>query len=128
MTRMLEPVMNVRIDPDTISIKPALQAVSPPFRRYLIVTAFAFGILQASAACFNYLVDPYMTFGRPRLEGFKALKPSAIKQVKISQAYQVCRGHYRTILMGNSRVDVGLNPKATLSAFTTLRALPHRCR
>lgn len=112
-----EPALQVRVDSDTTSTGTSSPEARPEFRGYLLSTFVFIAVLLGLTAGFNYLVDPYLLFGRPRLEGFNALKPAAIKQVKMAKAYQVCQAQYRTILLGNSRVDVGLNP--TSRAFPT---------
>jgi len=58
----------------------------------------------------NVTIDPYLRFGMPRIEGWSLVKPKAIRQVRMAKAYGVTRGDYQTLFLGNSRVDIGLNP------------------
>ncbi len=67
-------------------------------------------LLLALTAAVNVLVDPYLRFGTPPIPGLSALKPAAIGQVRMVKAYGVLRQDFNCVLLGNSRVDVGINP------------------
>jgi len=62
------------------------------------------------AAGVNYAVDPYALFGTPRIEGFNRLKPMAADRVRVVKPYQVLRQQPRTLIGGNSRPEMGLDP------------------
>lgn len=60
----------------------------------------------------NFLVDPYLVFGRSRTPGFNAIKPAVVTHEPIMKAYQASRVQARTIILGSSRAAIGLDPDA----------------
>ncbi|MCS7466760.1 hypothetical protein NZK35_08905 [Stieleria sp. ICT_E10.1] len=79
-------------------------------RGYLYRVAMMLTLLSLLVAGFNVAIDPYLRFGIPRYTGFSFFKPKAIRQVRMAKAYGVVRNEYKTIFLGNSRVDIGLDP------------------
>lgn len=80
------------------------------FRRYLtyaIATLAAGGIVTAA---FCLVVDPYRMLDLVAIGGFNERKPQASLQIQIAKAYDVRRARPDAILLGNSRVEVGLDP------------------
>jgi hypothetical protein len=75
------------------------------------IGATAFGLALAVIAL-NVLVDPYRMYGTPVIPGWTALKPRIYQQTGIAKTYQLERVVPRTLLLGNSRVEIGLNPKS----------------
>jgi hypothetical protein len=80
-----------------------------PFRYCIALGGAALAIASAVAA-FNYAVDPYLLFNVRRTPGFNDLKPSAATRERMMKAYQVESVDARTIIIGSSRADLGLNP------------------
>jgi hypothetical protein len=79
-------------------------------RRYLHHWLLLLLLLSTATALFNYLVDPYGLFNTQRIEGFNARKPLAASHVRITKPYQVLNQAPRTLIMGNSRPEIGLDP------------------
>jgi len=69
---------------------------------------------------FDLVVDPYRMVDLVDVPGLNARKPEAEHQIRLLKAYDVERAHARTLLMGNSRVEVGLDPESI-----ALAAAPH---
>jgi hypothetical protein len=63
-------------------------------------------------AAFNIVADPYLFFGTPGLPGLTVLKPRMYQQVQMAKTYQLERIKPRTLLLGNSRVEIGLDPES----------------
>ena len=63
---------------------------------------------------FMVLVDPYRAFDAPAIDGFNAIKPRGSQQNTLSKSRILARWQARTVLLGNSRVEVGLDPQSTL--------------
>ena len=83
------------------------------YRRYMWLSLVSFSIVLLAAALLNYFIDPYDLFGTKRIDGINAVKPSAGKHVRLSKPYMVSRFSPRTIIGGNSRPELGLNPLST---------------
>jgi len=99
----------------TARIEAEVQEELSAHRNYIrFYAALVFSLLVV-CGLLNIVVDPYLRFGSERIPGFNAVKPTAIKQVRVAKAYEVTRNDYPTVLLGNSRVDVGLDPEC--SAF-----------
>lgn len=80
--------------------------------RYCLVLGAATLAIAGAVAAFNYAVDPYLLFDAARRPGFNDLKPSAATRERMMKAYQVERVSARTIVIGSSRPDLGLDPAA----------------
>lgn len=68
-------------------------------------------LLAASMAIFNLAIDPYLVFGVPRVAGFNARKPAVLWQEQMMKAYDVARARPKTVLIGSSRVGLGLDAR-----------------
>lgn len=76
--------------------------------------ALWFGLLVVIAAVvggFNYLIDPYSLFGTPRIAHLNATKPANGRKIRLSIPYAMHRYRPEVILAGNSRAEMGLNPR-----------------
>lgn len=78
--------------------------------RYLLAVALSFMAVMAAAVGSNWLVDPYGMFATPRIAGFNALKPAAGTHSRIAKAYQVEALRPVTVILGNSRPEMGIDP------------------
>jgi hypothetical protein len=79
-------------------------------RGYLLRFALATALLLSAAAGFIRLVDPFGYWAGPRIDGFNALKPSSGAHLQSVKLRQIERSQPRTLVAGNSRVDVGFDP------------------
>lgn len=80
-----------------------------PLRYCLTIGATAIA-LAGAIATFNYAVDPYLLFDVKRVHRFNDLKPSVATRERMMKAYQVDGIKARTIVMGSSRPDLGIDP------------------
>lgn len=72
----------------------------------LVVLAFV-----ALCASINIAIDPYQVFGTQRVAGFNAKKTEASSYAALVKSSQIERVRPRTVLLGTSRVDIGLDPQ-----------------
>lgn len=79
---------------------------------YLRVLGAVFAATMLGVIGFNVAVDPYGFFGSPRIVGFNAVKPKAGGQSHAAKAYQVARAAPTTVIIGNSRPEMGLDPRS----------------
>jgi len=73
--------------------------------------AFIFLIFLGISVVINYLVDPYGLFDSKRVNGFNQLKPKATRHVRVTKPYLVDVFNPRSIIAGNSRPEIGLDPE-----------------
>ena len=66
-----------------------------------------------TAALFNFLVDPYGLFDSPRWKGFNQVKPLAPSHVRLTKPYRVLAHAPHTLIAGNSRPEIGIDPANT---------------
>lgn len=78
--------------------------------RFVRLFAISFILLCIVVGAFNALVDPYGIFGSPRIPGFNALKPQAAERVRVAKPYMAEAYKARTVIGGNSRPEMGLDP------------------
>jgi hypothetical protein len=78
--------------------------------RYLFWLAMGLMTSLLACAAFAILVDPYFIFGTPVLSGFNARHPDADNQMIAAHSHLASRMRPRTLLLGNSRVQVGFDP------------------
>ena len=83
---------------------------SSQHRRFLEICLVFLLSFLCFTAVFNYFIDPYGLFDTTRINGFNAVKPAAGSHVRIAKPYQVDSFAPRTIIAGNSRPEMGLNP------------------
>ncbi len=62
-------------------------------------------------AALNWVVDPYAVFGT-RFPGIDLNKPGPTDHPSLSKVYLLERSNPNTLLIGASRVDIGLNPES----------------
>jgi hypothetical protein len=79
-------------------------------KRYLLVWLTGMTALLLVVAAFNAVVDPYGLFRWIDHPGFNHIKPAAADRGPMTKAYQVLRVQPRTLVLGNSRAELGLDP------------------
>jgi hypothetical protein len=57
-------------------------------------------------------VDPYCVFGVRQIAGWNRLKPDAYHRAAAAKTYLLERAAPTTLLLGNSRIDVGFDPES----------------
>lgn len=60
----------------------------------------------------NYIVDPYMLFQSKRIVGFNDKKPTVANRSTLYKPYNIETIHPQTIIVGNSRPEMGINPES----------------
>lgn len=78
--------------------------------RYLSTWLQATALILLVVAAINLVVDPYGIFRWIDQAGFNSIKPTAASHGAMSKAYQVLRVEPKTLILGNSRAEVGLDP------------------
>ncbi len=82
------------------------------YKQYIILLLSVFLIVIAFAGGFNYWVNPYGLFSSHAIQGFNAIKPSAGSRVRVVKPRQVLNFKPRTLIIGNSRPEMGLDPRS----------------
>jgi hypothetical protein len=78
--------------------------------RYLLWCAVGLLTSLALSAAFAIVVDPYYVFGTPPIPGVSVQHPRANNQMIAARTHLAERMRPRTLLLGNSRVEVGFDP------------------
>ncbi|WP_262695927.1 hypothetical protein [Kordiimonas aquimaris] len=60
---------------------------------------------------FNIIIDPHRLFDTPLIKGINAYRPEAINAAARSKKYNVLRRKPHTVIIGNSRPEMGLSPE-----------------
>lgn len=77
--------------------------------KFLSTWACGCTVVILFVATLGISVDPYMLFGTPRMTGFNARKPAAAMYERVIKPYDVIRFQPKSIILGSSRTDFGLN-------------------
>lgn len=80
------------------------------FLAWLAGTIFGLACL---AIVLGVVIDPYRMYGTAEAPGWTALKPRIYNQAEIAKTYQLERIAPATLLLGNSRVEIGLDPQSS---------------
>lgn len=59
----------------------------------------------------NYTINPFNMFDVQRIEGLNTYKPEAPKRIRTYKKYQPFYSEPNVLIVGNSRVEMGLSPK-----------------
>jgi hypothetical protein len=81
-------------------------------RRFIAVVFGCAVFVTILISVLNFAVDPYWIFDRQPVRGFNALKPAVEAHEPMMKAYQAMRVAPRTIIVGSSRTDIGLDPES----------------
>ncbi len=80
------------------------------YRRFIRIF---FGLTFSSVlttALFNAAIDPFGILGAPSITRINAIKPKVNNSSRLFKAVDVSRVEPKTILLGSSRTDIGLDP------------------
>jgi hypothetical protein len=83
-------------------------------RGYLIVAAMTIVVLSTLTVLLAIIVDPYRMYGVAPIRGLTEQKPAAYRNSYFVKDYMLDRMKPHTLLLGNSRVEVGLDPNSPL--------------
>jgi hypothetical protein len=78
--------------------------------RFLLVLLAGVAATAGAIAALTMEIDPYLIFDSPRRPGLDAAKPAVQSHEPLMKAYQSLRVRARTVILGSSRVDIGLDP------------------
>src|SRR6185295_18889881 len=79
-------------------------------RRFIASFVGVIAIAMAAMAGVNAVVDPFWRFDLVNIPGFNAQRPQVSSNIRMSKAGIVCRLQPTTVILGTSRVEVGMNP------------------
>lgn len=79
-------------------------------RRYITWFVATFLALTAITSISNFVADPYLVFGSPRISGFNQVKTEINDYVRTAKAFEPFRHPTDVLFAGNSRVEMGLDP------------------
>src|SRR5579864_6802032 len=80
------------------------------WRQYLGAMAATIILLVVGALLLTVTVDPYRMYGSAPIPGLTAIKPRAYQHSDFVKEYLIERIKPHTLLLGNSRVEIGLDP------------------
>ena len=81
-------------------------------RSYLATALVTLFLLSLGCIGLTVLVDPYRMFGTRAIAGLNVLKPRVYEHADLAKTYLIERVRPRTILLGNSRTEIGFDPQS----------------
>lgn len=81
-------------------------------KKYVVVLLVGVVSILLATSLVNVLVDPYDIFGSNRYAGFNSTKPFAGNRVRVAKPYQLARTKPTTLIAGNSRPELGIDPES----------------
>lgn len=81
-------------------------------RVYLLTAALTVLVLALVTIVFTVVVDPYRMFDTAAVAGWNEMKPRVYLHANLAKTYQLERIAPKTLLLGNSRVEVGFDPES----------------
>ncbi len=92
-------------------MKPSSTSKLRRCKRLALASLAVMFCLMATAVLFNWLVDPYAVYGRPRLPGFNEYKTRLHKNARFVKAMRLHDHPPRQLILGTSRAEYGLDPQ-----------------
>jgi len=81
--------------------------------KYILNYFISFACVLGTIAIINWFVDPFGMHWSPTISNVNALKPGSGTRTRITKAYQANTISPDVLIVGNSRVEMGLSPKST---------------
>lgn len=78
--------------------------------KYLSIYLFSALLFITCCIGANWLIDPFGMYWSPVIENVNALKPEAGNRTRVTKAYRANGVKPELLLVGNSRVEMGLDP------------------
>lgn len=78
--------------------------------RYALILFASAALLLACVVGFNAIVDPFAMYRMIEIKGFNSYKPAIVNRVRLLKAYEVRRFQPESIVLGSSRVHLGISP------------------
>lgn len=82
-----------------------------PYRRFSLAFLGSAAVPMLLMAGFNAFVNPYGVFETRAIAEFNQAKPEKLKNMRLFKAVEVNRVAPRTLFLGSSRTDYGMNPQ-----------------
>lgn len=83
-----------------------------PNKRFVITFCCTALLLASTIILFNWLVDPFEAFDRPKVGHFNQIKTELDSQQRLYKAMAIARLKPKAIFLGSSRVLIGLDPES----------------
>ncbi len=93
---------------------PNLAPTAADARRFCARFVVALGLLAAVVTGFDALMDPYMVFGTPPIAHLNVIKPASEDRPWLVKPYLFRRIMPQTLILGSSKVAVGLDPASPM--------------
>jgi hypothetical protein len=97
-----------------LAVLDALPVASATWRGYLAIATMTVAALSLGTILLTVAVDPYRMYGTPTIPSLTEMKPLAYRHSDFVKEYLLERMRPRTLLLGNSRVEIGLDPESPL--------------
>ncbi len=82
-------------------------------KKYTVLFIFFSIFITFILLSINYIVDPYMVFQSKRISSFNDKKPAAANRSALYKPYNITNVQPKTIIVGNSRPEMGIDPNST---------------
>ncbi len=82
--------------------------------KYLSVFVLTVILFLPTVAGLNWLVDPYGMYWSPQINNLNTLKPESGDRVRTTKPKRVSSVSPKTVLIGNSRIEMGLSAKSDI--------------
>lgn len=79
-------------------------------RSYIVRSVLFTLVAIVVVAGINFIVDPYLITGMPRISNFNEYKVDIGKQLRMTKKYHPLKEQYNTLILGTSRAETGINP------------------
>ena len=90
------------------------RAIPAGARGFCLVWLGSLLLLATAVGAFDALIDPYLVIGAPRIVGLNAQKPETGTHTQLAKRYLVARVRPAGLLLGTSKVDIGIDPDSPL--------------
>jgi len=81
-------------------------------KKYSYLFVFLLVFISSLLVMVNYIIDPYMLFQSKRIAELNDKKPTAANRSTLYKPYNIATINPKTIIVGNSRPEMGINPKS----------------
>ena len=79
-------------------------------KQYIIALAACAIAISFAVGAINYFADPFLLTGAPRISGVNQHKVDIGSYIRVTKAYHPLRNEHDVLLVGNSRIEMGLSP------------------
>jgi hypothetical protein len=82
-------------------------------KRYVWCFGATFSLALLCACLLSLYVDPYRLFDAPGHLADAAPRPRAAQHVDLVKTHGIARAQPHTLILGNSRAEIGLDPRSS---------------